>query len=244
MRLTVIASGSSGNAAVIRHNNAAVLIDCGVTLKTLKAGLDAQGMTLDDIKAVFFTHSHGDHVSGLPALRRATDAPFYSAVPLDGCELADSRTAAGMEITAFACSHDVPCVGYKLRADGHAVCVATDTGVVTEQMRAACHGCESVVIECNHDTELLRTGPYSAALKRRIASPRGHLSNADCAAFVLELANDGLRQAVLAHLSEHNNTPLLAKSAVWRSLSRYGLENDVGITVAEPGLSMELQVKK
>lgn len=240
MRLTVIASGSSGNASVIRHNDAAVLIDCGVTLTRLKAGLEAEGLSLSDLDAVFFTHSHSDHVSGKAVLRRATDAPFYSAVELDGCERSDGWRVGDMEITAFECSHDVPCAGYKIKADGRAVCVATDTGVVTEAMRAACHGCESVMIESNHDPEMLRFGPYPPQLKRRIASPFGHLSNPDCAAFILELANDGLRQAVLAHLSEHNNTPILAKNAAWSRLSRYGLENEVALSIAEPGLSLEL----
>ena len=240
MQLTVIASGSGGNASVIRHNNAAVLIDCGVTLKRLKSGLDAAGMSLSDLDAVFFTHTHSDHISGLPVLRRAIDAPFYSAVQVPECELSDGWRVGDMEIAAFECSHDVPCAGYRFTADGRSVCVATDTGVVTEAMRLAFSGCESVMLESNHDTEMLRTGPYPPQLKRRIASPRGHLSNADCAAFILELANSGLKRAVLAHVSEHNNTPLLAKGASWTALSRYGLENEVALYVAEPGLSVEM----
>ena len=241
MRLIIIASGSKANAAVIEHNGAAVLIDCGVTLKALKSGLLSAGLSVSSLGAVLVTHSHSDHIKGLAALRRAVDIPFYSGVGVYDCQRFDGTLPVGdFSVTAFECSHDVPCVGYKITAGGKTVCIATDTGTVTPAMRDAFYGCENVMIESNHDIDMLKSGFYPAQLKARILSPCGHLSNTDCAKFVTELAGGGLKRAVLAHLSENNNTPLLARAATEQRLAQCLPGARIEVYPASAGLTLDL----
>ena len=200
MKLTVISSGSRANAAVIQNEGEALLIDCGVSLRALKAALFTCGVGVGDITAVFVTHSHTDHTRGHAALRAAAAAPFYSAADVDMCvPFSGSIRAGGFTVDAFECSHDVPCVGYKITCGKSELCIATDTGRVTDGMRRALSGCKTVVIESNHDVDMLKCGRYPQNVKTRILSDRGHLSNRDCARFLTELAQLGLEHAVLAH---------------------------------------------
>ena len=241
MKLIIIASGSSANAAVIENDDAAVLIDCGVTLKTLKSGLRQAGLGLENLCAVFVTHSHSDHIKGLPVIHRAVDVPFYSGTDVMMCSKFDGQIRTkDFDVQTFECSHDVPCVGYKISCGEKSICIATDTGTVTQSMRSAFYGCENIMLESNHDIDMLKSGFYSASLKSRIISDRGHLSNADCARFVTELAGFGLRRVVLAHLSENNNTPLLARASTEQCLARFAPQNHVSVYPASPGLSLEL----
>lgn len=239
MKLIIIASGSKSNAALVLQDSAAVLIDCGVSRRTLVTALARFDLTEQNIKAVFVTHSHSDHTKGIPALKKHLDVPFLSAVDVDLCDSMDGDCTVGnFTVSAYSCSHDVPCVGYKITCAGKSVCIATDTGVVTDEIRDALDGCETVVIESNHDAEMLRFGPYPFPLKERIASKHGHLSNADCAKFLCYLASRGLKRAVLAHLSENNNTPLLARATARDELAKYGFEPD--LVIAEPDTVVEI----
>lgn len=241
MKLIVIASGSRANAAVIENNGDAVLVDCGVTLKALRDGLAGAGLSLASLRAVFITHSHSDHIKGLPVLRRALDVPFYSAVDIEYCRGFEGDAVVGdFTVRAYECSHDVPCVGYKITCGEKSFCIATDTGVVTDAMRRELYGCESVMIESNHDIDMLKGGIYPARLKARILSPSGHLSNTDCARFVTELAQNGLKRAVLAHISENNNTPLLARAGTEQMLRKFVPSCRVSVYPAKAGLVVEL----
>lgn len=239
MKLIIIASGSKSNAALVEHDGAAVLIDCGVSHKTLKTALADHGLSEENLKAVFITHNHSDHVKGLPSVHKQLNIPFLSA---SGVDLCDDMTVPfedyGFKVSAFRCSHDVSCVGYKITCGEKTVCIATDTGIVTDDIKTALEGCETVVIESNHDLEMLKYGPYPLPLKQRIASDKGHLSNTDCAKLLTHLANCGLRRAVLAHLSENNNTPLIAKATAREQLEKYGFE--VELVVAAPGVEIEI----
>ena len=190
---------------------------------------------------MFVTHSHSDHTKGLKALKSKVSAPFYSAVDIDDCQKMSSDITVGqMTVSYFTCCHDVDCVGYKITANNKSVAVATDTGKVTECMLSNFTGCDAVMLECNHDVEMLKSGPYPAILKNRILSDSGHLSNTDCADVITYLASNGTKKAILAHISETNNTPLVARFTVVDRLKKYGVENNIEVICATPLTQIEI----
>lgn len=241
LKLLIAASGSKANATLVIHNEKAVLIDCGTSYKALCETLAKAGLSPSCISAVLVTHSHSDHTKGLATLSKKLSVPFYSGVDICGCaRMCDGLDIDGMHITGFACSHDVECVGYKISAEGKTLAVATDTGVVTDCMILEMRGCDAVMLECNHDPEMLKNGPYPYQLKQRIASREGHLSNPDCARVITYLAAHGTKKAVLAHLSETNNTPLVAMHTVYSELSKYGFEKNIELYCAENLTEIEI----
>ena len=240
-KLLVAASGSKANATLVIHNENAVLIDCGMSYKALGETLAKAGLTLSCISAVLVTHSHSDHTKGLATLSKKLSVPFYSGVDICGClRMCGGIDIGGMHITSFECCHDVDCVGYKISADGKTLAVATDTGVVTDCMILEMKGCDAVMLECNHDPDMLKEGPYPFQLKQRIASREGHLSNPDCARVITYLAAHGTKKAVLAHLSETNNMPLVAMHTVYSTLAKYGYEKDIELCCAESLTQIEI----
>ncbi len=241
-RLITISSSSKSNAWAVDYDGSVLLFDCGVALRTLKASLEKCALSLENIKAVFITHSHSDHTKGMAALSKKIDCPFYSAVEIDGCiKISEPVSVSGMTVSYFLCSHDVPCVGYKISNKLASLCIATDTGVITNDVKNALYGCDTVVLESNHDVDMLRCGPYPAALKTRILSEHGHLSNQDCANCLLELSQSGkLKCAVLAHLSETNNTPLFARATTLGAFKKYGI-NEIEVITANAGLEVIME---
>lgn len=235
IRLITIASSSKSNAWAVDYDGSVLLFDCGVTKKALITELEKHSLSLKNITAVFITHSHSDHTKGIPVLSKAINVPFYSAVDVDGCEKIEGPvTVNGITVSFFTCSHDVPCVGYRLDWDKNSICFATDSGVVTDGMRESLYGCHTVVLESNHDIDMLKCGPYPPTLKARIASDCGHLSNKACGECLVSIAEGGLKRCILAHLSETNNYPLMARSTVTRCLSNYGI-TDIEILTADAG---------
>lgn len=235
IRLITIASSSKSNAWAVEYDGSVLLFDCGVTKKALTTELEKHSLSLDDISAVFITHSHSDHTKGISVLKKAVNVPFYSAVDVVGCKtITGPVTVNGITVSFFPCSHDVPCVGYRLDCDENSLCFATDSGVVTDGMRSSLYGCHTVVLESNHDTEMLKSGPYSPSLKARIASDYGHLSNKACGECLVSIAEGGLKRCILAHLSETNNYPLMARSTVMACLKNYGI-TDIEILTADAG---------
>lgn len=232
--LTIFASGSSGNCALISAGGVRFLVDAGISLRRLTAGLAREGLSPDDLSGVFITHEHSDHVSGLAMLLRYHPMPVYAPrtvasrllgmLPdteeyLEVLHTSESVAMGEARVTAFHTWHDTPeSVGY--RVDGEAsLGVCTDLGAVTDEVREALRGVSAAVVEANHDEERLRYGPYPAPLKRRILSDHGHLSNADCGGLCRYLAENGARTLVLGHLSRENNTPELALRAVNEALA-------------------------
>ncbi len=249
MRLTTFASGSGGNCALVQGGGASLLVDAGISLRRIRTALKLHDLTVDDLDAVVITHDHTDHVSALKMLTKYHSVPVYAsgraADHLYGMapELVDrlQRIDPGkpfrlknLTLTAFSTPHDTPgSVGYVMESPEGRLGMCTDTGCITEEMLRWLTGCDAVLIEANHDLEMLRYGPYPYPLKRRILSERGHLSNADCASLACALAAAGTERVVLGHLSRENNTPRLAFDTVRRALDAQGFTG-VDLAVAPP----------
>ena len=242
-RLCTLYSGSGGNAAYLETPTARILIDAGKCARTLVSSLRSVGVEMDSIDAVFITHDHTDHVAALEVLAKKHPLPVHilyrSALryrdtqpeALCRCfqmhEKAPFTVRVGeVTVTAFETPHDSRAsVGYRFEfPDGEQtvrVGYATDVGHVSETLRAGLMGCESVVLESNHDVDMLMDGPYPYDLKLRIRGKRGHLSNRECADLAAELAGQGTTRFLLAHLSEENNHPDIAFDETFSALGGY-----------------------
>ena len=253
MRLITFASGSGGNCALLTLDGVHLLLDAGISWRRICAELERSGIRPEELAAVLITHEHSDHIAGLGTLVRHCSAPICAprivarhlertvagaAARLRVCEPGTPETVGMLRVYCFPTSHDTDeSVGW--RVEGSAVfALATDTGCVTPEIEAGLRGADAVLIEANHDPEMLRTGPYPVYLKRRILSARGHLSNDDCAALAATLARSGTRQIVLGHLSRENNTPALAYRAVHDALA--GTQAHLCVAPADDRMTVEV----
>ncbi|MBR4224631.1 MAG: MBL fold metallo-hydrolase [Oscillospiraceae bacterium] len=235
MRMYPLFSSSGGNCTYIGTKTQGILIDCGVVYKRLTAALDDIDIPLSAVKAVFITHEHTDHIRGLKMLTKATGIPVYSRewtldalydsghIMSRAVDIGEGTDIAGMHITCFETPHDAasPC-GYRIETEDGSCAVCTDLGEVTDEVRAGIMGVRAILLEANYDPEMLRTGPYPYELKRRISCGIGHLSNRKSAELAAELVRSGTTDIVLGHLSQHNNTPSLAMTAVTEHLQDEG----------------------
>jgi len=232
VRITVLASGSAGNAVLVEGGAAGrtkVLVDCGLPAQILAKRLErsATGVRLEEVSAVLCTHEHGDHAGGVPALASAGLATYCTEGTARALNLTGTRqVAAGgsvdideILVTAVAMPHDaVEPVGFIVEDIGGRVGVITDCGCPDAAVAEAYFDCHVLVLETNHDVDLLRAGPYPPSLKRRIASARGHLSNEEAAELLKRIGSPAPQVLVLAHLSVENNQPRLARAAIERAL--------------------------
>ena len=239
MELRVFASGSSGNCLLLSSGSTHILIDAGISKRRIEQSLAQSGLSMREIGGVLITHEHSDHISGLKMLIKHCAPPIYAprtvANRLRGClpeaegllhviPVNEAFTIGSLTVTAFHTPHDTDeSVGYRVEGEG-IFALATDMGHVTEEVFSALSGADTVLIESNHDEEMLRYGPYPVYLKRRILSDRGHLSNACCAQLSRKLALGGTRRIILGHLSRENNTPALALSAARESTAGLPVE--------------------
>ncbi|HEU5327531.1 MAG: MBL fold metallo-hydrolase [Thermomicrobiales bacterium] len=241
MRVTSLASGSSGNALVVEHDGAAVLVDCGCPPRRLAMLLREAGVPLDTIAAVLITHEHSDHVLGVNVLPRRLEVPFFmtpgtrAANPyVNGAPVFERRPVieqppgstwdvGPFDVTSFPVSHDgAEVCGYFIEAGGRSVAVFTDLGVAEPHLHEPLARAELLVLEANHDEQMLWRGPYPWPLKKRVASPRGHLSNAACAELLCDVLPDRGREVWLAHLSRTNNRPQIAAGEATQQLHAHG----------------------
>jgi phosphoribosyl 1,2-cyclic phosphodiesterase len=240
LEVTSIGSGSSGNALLLRTVGAVLLVDCGVGIRRLVCALDRAGLGVADIDALLISHEHGDHIRELPRFVKQGTAVLSTrgsalAANVPGRLWHETLTGyplrlADVEIIAIPVRHDAaePC-GFLIRCGAGSVTVVTDLGCASPAAAEAIAESRLVVLEANHDEALLRRGPYPERLQRRILSDSGHLSNVDCAE-LLARAIQGLTQPPtvwLAHLSETNNRPHLAKQTVQRRLAQAGIRLDL-----------------
>ena len=235
MRFCSLGSGSSGNATLVeaRPRDGArptrVLVDCGLPPRQLAHRLATRGLLVADIDAVFVTHEHSDHVGGVLALQRRHGMPVWASAgtwreatarvgTATACQVARDGEAiiiGTITLQPFAVPHDAAEPLQLTCSDGwRRLGILTDIGAPTETVARSLRGCDALLLETNHDPELLASGAYPVWLKRRIAGDRGHLANGQSAALLDACRHDGLRHVVAAHLSRQNNRPELALSAL------------------------------
>ncbi|MCR4604474.1 MAG: MBL fold metallo-hydrolase [Eubacterium sp.] len=249
MQLYSIASGSSGNCIYVGDDEKGFLVDVGISLKRVREGLCEQGLSLDRLEGILITHEHSDHIAGLAALLRKHPMPVYTTADTiekiwEKCNMNNIspdifhsiRSVDEIEldqymIRSFPISHDaVDPVCYTIESGSSKVGIATDMGVYNDMVIEHMSDCDAVLIEANHDINLLQVGPYPYQLKLRILGDKGHLSNVASAGLLKEVVNRRLKKVVLGHLSEQNNFPELAYNTVSyemessRSWKEYGTE--------------------
>lgn len=222
----ILASGSKGNAIVVSSSRTRILIDAGLTGKELHRRMQLADIGATEIQGVIVTHEHHDHVRGAGVFSRRYELPVYLTqgtlenLPQQVGALACPRVfrsgysfhIGDLSVTPFAISHDASDpVGLTIENDGCKLGICTDLGVATQLVRKKLEGCQAMVLEANHDVDLLLDGPYPWHLKQRIRSRHGHLSNADSCELLKALLHDQLQVVVLAHLSETNNRPELVR---------------------------------
>ncbi len=234
MRIVTFASGSTGNCCLVSDGGVNVLIDAGISARRIVQGLGVLGLAPQDVCGVLITHEHSDHISGLPVLVKRTGMRIFAPSELGEVlkrvkpELSESidyippdggLCVGDVRITAFPTPHDAS-ASFGYRIEGSEVfAFATDTGHISDELLEGLQGADTVVIEANHDKVMLKNGPYPPFLKQRVLSKHGHLSNDDCAKLACLLADSGTRQIILGHLSQQNNTPEVAETAVSEALS-------------------------
>jgi phosphoribosyl 1,2-cyclic phosphodiesterase len=237
MRICLLASGSKGNSILVESGQTRLLIDAGLSARELRKRLDSIGVDAESLTALLITHEHGDHVRGLGPLVRQLDLPVYLQSELAGklpdvgkpaCvrEFVDGEEFAINDLTIrpFAITHDcLAPVGFSLTGEHGKVGVATDLGVVTRLVTQCLRDCRALVLETNHDEELLRDGPYPWKLKQRVRSNHGHLSNTAGGSLLEDVLWSGLESVFLSHLSETNNRPELAVEAVSAVLGKQNI---------------------
>ena len=229
-----LASGSKGNATYVSDGKTSILIDAGLSGIELQRRLTSRNLEPEDLDAILITHEHGDHVRGAGILSRRFKLPVYinqkteAASPGLG-SLHETRPfdcgttfrIGNLTIHPFSVSHDAEDpTGFKIGQNGTTMAIATDLGIATAMVRQHLKNCALLVLEANHDPQMLETGPYPWPLKQRIQSRVGHLSNSDSKNLLQELQHDNLQHVILAHLSEINNTPQKAYDEVVHALTR------------------------
>ena len=225
-----------------------MLVDAGLSKRDVVARLAAIGEAAESLDAILISHEHSDHVSGLVALARQLDIPVYitrltaPSIPwgeytpkLDCFQAGASFTIGDLDIDSFTVPHDaIDPVGFCFRAHGIKVGVVTDLGYVPESIKFHLRGADLLILESNHDLEMLKVGPYPWSVKQRVMGRKGHLSNEVVSDFIWRDLDSSVSTLVLGHLSEHNNHPEIVRSMAERALDRARRSLFTRLVVAEP----------
>jgi len=259
LKLYPLYSGSSGNMYLIKSPTATVLVDIGVSFKALNTCLENLNIHIDEISALLITHEHSDHIKGIATFINKTNIPIYTTIgtkkyilnkykdkiknlsPITVVLPETSFNIGDIKITPFKTSHDATDpVGYTLQNEDSALTIATDLGVISDNVYEHLLNSSLCVIESNYDRNLLLMGNYSYPLKCRIQSDIGHLSNDDTSNLILDLARKGKRNFLLGHISENNNEPEQAMFCVNTTLESNGFNTkDFNINFATRNMSFE-----
>ncbi|NLB52676.1 MAG: MBL fold metallo-hydrolase [Syntrophomonadaceae bacterium] len=243
MQIHILASGSTGNAVFVQMGQTKVLIDAGISNRRIEKGLGELGIKVSDIDGILITHEHIDHVKGLEVLTRKYKVPVYTRcrtwknmncldkIPPECIkEIENHISLGGLDIIPFNISHDAADpVGYCIYNKNRKIVIATDFGMVTPAIEKALACADFIVLETNHDIDMLKNGPYPQFLKQRISSSKGHLSNRQAGQVLARIPLKAHTQVMLAHLSQQNNYPALAEETVKNILTHSGLTVDKDI---------------
>ncbi len=253
LRFLSFGSGSSGNCYYLATATDGLMIDIGVGIRTLKKHCKDYGVQLNTVRRLLITHDHADHIKSVGSFSHEYKIPVYTTslihhgIDHNYCisrkvnddmkkmiEVGKPIQLGEFSVEAFAVPHDASeNVGYEIKAEGITFVIITDAGSISDDMKKRISHADYLVIEANHDVEMLKRGPYPEYLKKRILSGSGHLSNEDCGRAVAENMSEHLKHVWLCHLSEENNHPELARKTVESILKSYGII---------PGKDMELEV--
>jgi len=233
MKMCSLSSGSSGNCIFVGSEHTSLLVDAGISGKRTEAGLNTIGYTGTDIDGILVTHEHADHVKGLGVLARKHGIPIYATQgtweaicknPATGKipgglfhEIEPDRTVriGDLDVEPFSIMHDAADpVGYRICQEGHSCAIATDMGTYTDYTIRHLQFLDAILLEANHDVNMLEAGRYPYPLKVRILSDKGHLSNETSGQLLCQLLHDNIRHIFLGHLSAENNYPALAYETV------------------------------
>lgn len=262
MRMTSIASGSSGNCIYVGSDNTHLLIDTGIAYKRIEAGLNDIGLKGQELNGILVTHEHSDHICGLGVIARKLGIPIYAS---EGTiEAMKKNTALGkvdeslyqvirsdedfmlgdLLIKPFSNTHDAAQpLGYRVEQGHRSVAVCTDLGNYSQYTVSKLQNLDAILLESNHDIRMLQVGPYPYALKQRILGDYGHLSNEASGRLLCELLHDNMKHIMLGHLSKENNLPELAYESVRLEITMGDNLYDAGdfdITVAKRDVPSEV----
>ena len=241
-------SGSSGNSTYIGNESEGILIDAGKNAKQIEIALNKNDIATKNIKAIFVTHEHNDHISGIKVFASRYKIKVFASEGTMGQmekmgvingkfehDVIDFKgtNIEEMNVKPFETSHDSKqSCGYTVEFEsGSKVAVCTDLGFISENVEKALMGCRCVVIESNHDVKMLQNGSYPYFLKRRILSDTGHLSNEACARFIPRLVESGTENFILSHLSRENNLPELAYQTALNALTDRKMKKNIDFTL-------------
>jgi phosphoribosyl 1,2-cyclic phosphodiesterase len=234
VRVCVLGSGSKGNCTLLATEKTRLLIDAGLSCRETYARLAAIGEPVDGLDAVVVSHEHTDHIYGLQVLARDGKLPIYISPPTRDAVNWDIRiqsfehfaaskkfSIGDVEVTPFPVPHDaVDPVAFTFDTQGIRISLVTDLGYIPEVVKQRVKGCHCLIFESNHDLDMLKVGPYPWYVKQRVMSRHGHLSNNATAAFLAEDFDGGAQVLVLAHLSETNNHPEIARLSAEQALAQ------------------------
>jgi len=250
MKICSLASGSRGNSLFVESEHNRILIDAGLSAAQIKARLNSIKVDPESIEAIVITHVHRDHVNGANAFSRQFGIPIYGhpdtldeltfifngnkrITPWSG-----PFSIGNFDLEPFRVSHDaIPTVGYLITSQNRKMVICTDLGIITPEVEQNVKQAQFIVIESNHDPDMLMNGPYPWELKERIASRLGHLSNHDTGTFLRNILHGGVQKILLAHLSQENNTPEIARQTV---LEYLGIQTETILQIIEQGKVSEI----
>lgn len=250
LRFQSFLSSSSGNCTFLTDGDAKILVDCGANGKYITECLNRIDINPEELDAILISHSHRDHVSGAGVMSRRFDIPVFaseetwddmssligkvSTMNTKIIEKDEKISIADISIKSFSIPHDAKgSVAFRFETENTSMSIATDIGHISDELFDNLSGCEFIIIEANHDLQMLRNGSYPYYLKRRILSDAGHLSNDDCGKLCTMLAKSGTKAFWLGHLSGENNTPDLAYNTVKKTLYDSGIDvgNEISLNV-------------